>query len=131
MLNNVRGFVLQNSESIIFTVVKSVVMAVIISLISILIFAFIVKVASLSSGTIKAVNQFIKVIALFLGCFTFINGSRGAIKGAIIGVFYILLLYLLFYIFGSGEFGIGFFIDLICCSIVGVISGIISVNIRR
>ncbi len=113
-------------------IIKAVLTAVIITLVGVLIFAGIVKFALLNSGVIKAVNQFIKIIAIFLGCSLNIRGKSGLLRGALMGLLTTVITYLLFSLFcGEMVFGGGFFLDLIFTSAIGAVSGIISVNIKK
>ena len=117
-----------------FTVsfIKGVFTAVISALVGVLIFALIIKMANLSSGVVKPVNQFIKVISIFLGCFFAVSGKRGYIKGGLIGIISIIIIYLLFaLISGANVFSSGFIIDLLFSLAVGVLSGILAVNFKK
>ncbi len=124
MLENIKGF---------FSgIIKAVFSAVIITLVGVLIFAGLLKFALLSEGVIKAVNQFIKILAIFLGCSFSIRGKNGLVRGALMGVLTTIITYLLFSLFcGEMMFGDNFFLDLIFTSVIGAISGIISVNIKK
>lgn len=51
------------------SVIKSAVIALAGALSGILIFSVIVKVAMLPVAAVRAVNQFIKAVSLFCGCF--------------------------------------------------------------
>lgn len=126
-----RGFFMQKYKYLIFAVIKSVIFSLLFSLILILLFAIIVKSTNLSPTAIRAVNQFIKIISLFLGCFLCVKENKGLIKGIITGLFYTVLLYVIFTIFGENAFGIGFLLDLVFGVIAGAVSGIISVNLRK
>ena len=113
-------------------ILKGVLTAVIITLVGVLIFAGIVKFALLSQSVIKAVNQFIKIIAIFLGCSLNIRGKSGLVRGLVMAIFTTIITYLLFSLFcGNMVFGNNFILDLIFTSIIGGISGIISVNIKK
>ena len=119
-------------KSFIISTVKGVSVAVIVTLIGVLLFALVVKFAVISSGVIKAVNQFIKILSIFLGCIFCVRGSMGLIRGAIIGVLSTVMTYLLFSLFvGAMSFGLSFVLDLIFGLMVGAISGIITVNIKK
>ena len=119
-------------NSFVSCVVKGVLFSVIISLISILIFGVIVQTSKLDSGVIKAVNQFIKILSVFLACTLSLKDRLGLVGGAIIGFVSTIITYLLFSLFfGSVSFGLSFFIDLIFMLIIGGISGIISVNLKK
>ncbi len=123
---------LENVKEFFSGIIKAVFSAVIITLVGVLIFAGIVKFAILSSGVIKAVNQFIKIIAIFLGCSLSIRGKSGLLRGALMGVLTTIITYLLFSLFcGEIVFGNSFLLDLIFTSVIGAISGIISVNIKK
>lgn len=113
-------------------ILKGVFCAVIITLFSVLIFALVVKFALLSNGVIKAVNQFIKIISILLGCSFFIRGNLGLIKGLILGVLTTLITYMLFSLFsGNLSFDGSFFVDLIFTGIIGGISGVLAVNMKK
>ncbi len=119
------------NSNFILQIIKGVLLALIVALVAVFIFGFIVKLACLSGGVIKAVNQFIKVLAVFLGCFFFVKQDKGLIKGLLVGVLSAVLITLVFALISSGiSFGLGFIIDIIFMGILGAISGIISVNIK-
>ncbi len=123
---------LENVKQFFSGVIKGVLTAVIITLVGVLIFAGIVKFALLNSGVIKAVNQFIKIIAIFLGISLNIRGSNGLLRGAFMGFLTTVITYLLFSLFcGEMVFGSSFLLDLIFTSVIGGISGIISVNMKK
>ena len=56
-------------KSFLAQLVKGTLLGVIVTLVSVLIFAGIIKIATLNYTVIKSVNQFVKVIAVFIGCF--------------------------------------------------------------
>ena len=114
------------------SVIKGVATVIIITLISVLIFAGVVKLATLNSSVIKAVNQFIKIVSVFLGCAFTVKESKGLIKGATIGVVSTVITYLIFALIGGGvNFGLGFLLDLVLGVAVGTTSGVISVNFKK
>ena len=122
----------EDKKNVLWGTAKGVGISVIAMLIGVLVFALIIKIASLSPSVIKPVNQFIKAIALFLGCFFSISGSKGYLKGAVSGLVSVILIYLIFALIGGENlFGLNFFIDLAFGLIVRAISGIISVNIKK
>ena len=121
----------ENSKQFVLETLRGIILSTVITLVSILLFALIVKVANLSSSVIKPVNQFIKAISLFLGCFFSVKAGKGLIKGAIVGIVYTVFIYVLFSLIGGNAFKAGFFIDLIAGALIGVLSGIISVNVKK
>lgn len=119
-------------SNFIISVIKGTVIALTIVLLGILIFAGVIKLASLGEKVIKPVNQFIKVIAVFVGCFFSLKGSMGFLKGGLVGILTNVLCYLVFSLLGGSlNFGFSFFIDLIFCTSAGILSGIITVNLKK
>lgn len=114
------------------SIIKGVSTAVIVMLVGVLIFACVVKLAFLGQTVIKSVNQFIKILSIFLGCFFCISGKNGLIKGILIGVLSTVITYLIFaFIGGEIPFGTSFLVDLVFGLIVGGVSGIIAVNVKK
>ena len=65
---------------------KSVCVSAIFTLAAVLVFALVVKLCSLGASVITPVNQIIKMLAVFAGCFLCIRGSRPVVRGLISGV---------------------------------------------
>jgi len=122
----------KNMEKSFFTTVFSgAFLTLIISLVAVLIFSIVVKTANLQSGVIKGVNQFIKTLAVFLGCFFSIRGKLGFLKGILIGTLGLTLVFLIFSLLsGTWDMGLSFLIDLAFGGVVGLIAGVISVNVK-
>lgn len=123
-----------NSSSSFLTILKGAMTALIVSLLAILLFAFIIKLTSLSDGLIQPINQVIKVLSIFLGCvFAFKkNNSKTLPKGALIGALYTILAFVLFSILnGNFEFSIGLIYDVLFGVAVGVICAIILNVVRK
>lgn len=117
----------------ILDVVKSIIIAVIASLLFVLIFAIIVNFVEISSKPIMIVNQVIKILSLAIGCIIgFKNNRQGALKGGITGL---LFTFLSIFIFGLISHSVTFdamrLVDIALGIVAGVISGIISVNLKR
>ena len=119
-------------KSFFMQVAKGVILGVAFILAGVLLFAFIVEVASLSDKVIRPINQVIKLIAIFGGCAVAIRGEKGFLKGGIIGLAVTIISYVLFGIIGGtfGSFAV-ILTDALCGMVMGVISGVISVNIPR
>ena len=113
-------------------VIRGVFSALIVTLLGVLIFAVVIKVAYLNTGVVKAVNQFIKILAIFLGCSFSLGKKMGLISGAFVGGFATAITYLLFSLFGAQTaFGFSFAIDIIFSVIVGAFSGVITANLKN
>ena len=122
----------RGDDSFIVSVIKGVGISIIATLIGVLLFALVVKHTVINGKVIKAVNQFIKVLSVFLGCFFALRGKLGFIKGAIVGCVSTVIVYLIFSLIGSGiSFGTAFSMDILFTSIVGLITGVIAVNVKK
>lgn len=116
-----------------FEIFKGVLFAVIISLLTVMLFAVIVKFANLSAKAVRIVNIFLKIISIFFGTLLAIkSGRQGLFKGSVIGLFFVLISYLIFSLI-NGSFAINPLtaFDIIFCLIAGLLSGIFTVNVRR
>lgn len=112
--------------------VKGVLVSVSFVLASVLLFATFMKLFNFSSGVIKPVNQVIKVLSVFCGAILCVSGNKGIIKGVIIGIFSVAVTYLLFALMGGeGLFDVGFFLDVVFGAVIGAVSGVIAVNVKR
>ena len=122
----------ENSNGFFPSIIKGTCVSVIVTLVSVLIFAFIIKLIMPTNGLIKTVNQFIKVLAVFLGCFICLRGSFGLIKGAFVGALASVIIYLIFSLMGGAvSFGVSFWIDIVFSSVIGALSGIVTVNTKK
>ena len=106
---------------------KSVCIAAIVTLAAVLVFALLVKLFSIGSGAIMAVNQVIKAVAIFVGCMVCVKPGRGLLKGLVSGVAVIILTYFLFAIL-AGEIAFGWtnVLDLVFGALVGAVSGFVA-----
>lgn len=113
------------------SVFKGVGLALIVTLVGILIFALILKMTGLTGLVVKAVNQFIKILSIFLGCMFFVGNNKGLAKGILIGLIYTLICYCIFFLLGTTLTPTNMLVDMICGGVIGAISGIVSVNLKK
>ena len=116
------------------TVLKGSLIALSISLVAILIFAFFIKYIAVPTGAIKPINQVIKGISLLVGTFIALKkvSQMGLINGLLIGLAYTVLAFIVFSILdGNFEFDKTLINDFLFGGIIGSICGIISVNFRK
>ncbi|MBQ7373540.1 MAG: TIGR04086 family membrane protein [Clostridia bacterium] len=115
-----------------FQIFKGIVTAVLVTLVGVLLFAFILSFVDLSGAVIKPVNQFIKLSAVFLGCFFNVKEDGAIVKGGLIGLLSTVFCFLLFcLIAGAFSSWLGFFIDLLFGTAMGSLSGVITVMATR
>lgn len=124
-------FMREESKGFLYQVVSGVLLTVTVALLCSLIFSAVASAFSLSSSVIKPVNQFIKTVAVFFGCFFRLKKSVGLIKGIITGTVSEVIILLIFCLF----YGIGFsfysLIDIGFCGVLGAIFGTIAVNVKK
>ena len=114
-------------------IIRTTIIAVIISLVLVLVFALIVNLVEVGENVILPVNQAIKVISILASCFVgFKENKQGAFKGALSGLCYTLLSVLVFGLISKEiSFNLMKLIDIALGIVAGAISGILSVNIRK
>ena len=118
----------------ILTLAKSVFWALSVSLLCILIFAFVVKFTALPESAIMPINQVIKFLSIFIGCWVASKKikSNGWLWGLVIGAVYTLLAFIVFSILdGEFRFTLSLLNDFVFGAIAGLISGIIAFNLRK
>ena len=110
----------------------SVVLSVSVSVILVLVFSLIITFTGLKSSFITPINYVIKLISVTAGVLAFVREGKGALKGIIFGVIYFALSGLTFaLVSGSFDLGVQTFLDLAYCVVVGAITGILAVNIKK
>ena len=120
-----------NNLTLVSSVLKGAILSVSLTLVLILLFAFIIKVANIPDSVIMPVNQFIKIASIFFGTYLTLKKvqQKGLLTGALIGLLYTMLAYLVFSLLG-GQFNLdaSLFIDMAFSLVIGGICGIFAVN---
>lgn len=114
-----------------FEALKAAAAAVIFSLAATLAFAGIIKLFSLPSEPIAVVVRIIKAAAVFAGIVLFVREEKGIFKGAAAGAVAAAVTYFIFSAIAGEEFSPLFFAEVLFGGVIGGISGIIAVNIRK
>jgi len=125
-LTNVRG-------KAALEIVKGLTISIAVSLLLVLVFALVIKTANIPNDYITPVNQAIKALSLLTGSlFSFKIKSGGWKKGLVLGVLYIVLAYAIFSLLdGKFKFGMSLLYDFLLGAAMGLICGVIAVNITR
>lgn len=122
------------SGSLLESVAKGTLIAICVSLVLVLIFAFLLKFTNLPENAIRPVNQVIKGASVLIGVFVGMkkNKELGLVCGLLIGVLFTILAFLVFSILG-GTFllDLTFFTDVVFGAVIGAICGIICVNLKK
>ena len=116
----------------IFSVLKSVGVALAISFIGSVLFATALQFLPNAENVIYPINQTLKVVAILIGALLFIRGEKGWIKGVGVGLLFTALSYLAFSAIG-GDFSLSWliFVEIFFAVTAGAIGGIIAVNLKR
>ena len=115
-------------DGIFLMILKGITITVLTALSLILLFAIVGKVASLDESLIKWINQFLKTISIFTGVFFSIKGNLGFLKGALVGLFSIIIIFIVFAFMGGSISTSSVIIDSLFGVIVGAIVGVVAVN---
>ena len=124
----------KNNGKILKPVLKGVLIALCISLVAILLFAFLLRFTNISENLISPVNQVIKGISIFLGVLFGMKKVKenGILNGLLIGFLFTIVAFLVFSLLdGQFVFDKTLLNDIIFGSIIGAICGIICVNLKK
>ena len=112
-------------------IVKAVVLSLAIALVAVSVFALIALAVTVSEKVILPVNLTIKAVAIFVGCVGALRGSRGLIRGGIVGLVFTCLSGLLFGLVG-GDFTFTWLliVEVLFGAVAGGLSGAFAVNLR-
>lgn len=114
-------------------IVKGLVFSLILTFIFVLISALVVKIFNISTNHIPLINQINKTLSILIPVIVcFKGGQKGYLRGAIFGLIYIAVTFVLFSLI-NGEFNVGLSLlfDLILGGVSGLISGVIAINLRK
>ncbi len=121
-----------NLKDYLLTILKGTVIALLLSLIFVLIFAFIIQAFSLPMSAIKPVNVVLKMIAVFVGVFFSVKEDKGLVKGLLTGIVIIFFAFLLFGLLGKNLYFTWSLVwELLLGGAIGSVAGILSVGFRR
>lgn len=114
-------------------ILVAIFVAIIISLLSVVVAAFIIKFTNAGDGAIVIINQVIKGISILLACLICLRlPHNGWLRGFCVGIVYIAVAFVVFSLLGSGfVFSLSLLNDCVLGGVSGLISGIIAVNIRK
>lgn len=114
-------------------VFKAVVFALVNSIVSVLMYAIVVKFVTMSDTAILIGNTVIKLVGVLLGTFfAFRNAQNGVIKGALVGFLYAISSHFIFSLLSGSKIFAGLdLLGCLFCVVIGAISGIIAVNVRK
>lgn len=121
------------SRKPVFEIVKSVIVAVILSLVLILLAALLIKVCNIPTSAIPVINQVIKAVSVLVACLLCLKvPQNGWLKGIAVGLMYIVIAFVIFSLLdGAFDWSLKILNDVAIGSVTGAVSGIIAANIRK
>ena len=121
----------ENSFDGAFCVVKGAALALALSLLSVVVFAVILRCTAISDGFVYPITQTLKAVCLCLGALVFVRGEKGWLKGAGVGLVFTALSYLAFSALG-GDLSLSWLIalELALSLVIGALGGIVGVNLK-
>lgn len=124
---------LKINKSTVTDILRSSLIAVIVSLVLVLVLALIVKFTGIGNSVILPVNQVIKIVSILVGCLLGIKTKEaGILKGAVSGLLFTLISVFVFLIINKTLDGNSFsFMDFVAGIVAGAVSGIIAVNFKK
>lgn len=112
-------------------IVRCVLFSLIISVFAVLIMALIIRFANVGANVVMYMNQGVKIVSILAGIMLGMKDKKmGMIKGAVAGLVYILVSYLVFMLLASGMFNLSVW-DVLMGLVFGLISGVLSVNMKK
>lgn len=132
MRKKVRDLPLQPKYYIIELIV-AVAVALVVSLLLVLLCSFLVTMFNIPVDIVPIITCGIKVISIVIGGLICLRRPKnGWIRGALFGICYVLLSFVLFSLLGgSFEFGLKLLNDVALGTVCGAVTGIIAVNVIR
>ena len=121
------------NNGICIAILKGSLIAVVVSLVGILFFAFIIKMFGITDQFLKPVNQVIKAISILCGVFGALKSckEKGLVLGLLIGLVYTLFAFLVFSALnGNFKFDKSLLTDILFGGIMGAICGVVAVNLK-
>lgn len=123
-----------NLKANIIRIIKGSLLSIIVSVIFLIVFAMLLTYTSLSENTITPIVLAIVGLSILLGSYLSTKkiNKKGILNGAMVGVIYMLILYIISsVIFMDFSINASSIIMIVCGIIAGIIGGIIGVNTNK
>ena len=107
--------------------------AILFTLLYMLALSAVLVFSQMSDGTLRLLNQLVKLIAIFIGTGIAVprGGERGLVTGTVLALLYIILGYASYLALGGGSFSVGCMLgEMLLGSAVGAITGAVRANLN-
>ena len=121
-------------KKIISKITIGVVISLISTIIMLLIYAIVLINTDIQETTIKTVIIVISVISLLIGSTisNFKNRKNGLVSGGMIGIMYMSIIYIISGILNYNfSFNVQIFFRILVCAAIGILGGIIGINMKK
>lgn len=118
----------KKNSSFVINLLKSAFVGVLVSVILVLVFAFVLKFVDLKDAVISVIDEIIKIVSIFMAVIYLIKRSPYKIlyKSALVGAVYIILTFIVFSALrGHYSFGVSTIVDILLGTLTGAIIAII------
>ena len=123
-----------NLKANIIRIIKGSLLSIIVSVIFLIVFAMLLTYTSLSENTITPIVLAIVGLSILLGSYLSTKkiNKKGILNGAMVGIIYMLILYIISsVIFMDFSINASSIIMIVCGIIAGIIGGIVGVNTNK
>lgn len=125
---------MEENKSNFFTIIKGIILAYAVTIVLIIIYAMILAFTKVSESTIPVCMIVITLISVMASSSIMVSKikEKGLVNGAIIGLTYIGIIYLISSVFDTGFMLNGYSVIMILLTaLAGIIGGITGVNLSR
>lgn len=122
------------NNNLIISTIKGALSSVAISLVAILVFAFVIKLTGMSDGLVKPINQVIKIISILVGTIFAVKKSKqkSLVCGIFVGLLYTIIAFVVFSLLNGGfSFSTSLLIDIVFGILIGAICSVIAKSLQR
>jgi putative membrane protein (TIGR04086 family) len=126
--------IMEENKSNFFTIIKGIILAYAVTIVLIIIYAMILAFTKVSESTIPVCMIVITLISVMASSSIMVSKikEKGLVNGAIIGLTYIGIIYLISSVFDTGFMLNGYSVIMILLTaLAGIIGGITGVNLSR
>lgn len=120
--------------NLVFSIAKASLVGVVVSILAVLLFAFVLKFVDLNSGTVSLIDQIIKILSIAVAVFVLSksNGEGLLIKGIAVGAIYSIFAFIVFSVLNGGiNFSVATLTDIVFSAMIGGVTAILLNIIKK
>ena len=120
--------------NLVFSIAKASLVGVVVSILAVLLFAFVLKFVDLNSGTVSLIDQIIKILSIAVAVFVLSksNGEGLLIKGIAVGAIYSIFTFIVFSVLNGGiNFSVATLTDIVFSAMIGGVTAILLNIIKK